>query len=129
MDKLTGLDFAPSTHPKRDGNSNMPVLTRRDSLGLRGTASGGDGSGGLRVRDQAVALVEEELQVLSSYTLSFSLLLLSYYDSDDDDDNDEYTNLCLSASCPFYSYTPHFPSPSPSFLPYLTIPFSSSIRH
>jgi hypothetical protein len=27
----------------------------------------------------------------------------------------------ISASCSFYSYTPHFPSPSPSFL-YLTIP-------
>jgi hypothetical protein len=26
------------------------------------------------------------------------------------DDEDEYTNRCLSASCSFYSYTPHFPS-------------------
>jgi hypothetical protein len=35
---------------------------------------------------------------------------------------DEYTNLCfcLSASCSFYSYTPHFLSPSPC-LPHLTI--------
>ena len=31
-------------------------------------------------------------------------------------DDDEYTNLSFfSASCSFYSYTPHFPSPSPSF--------------
>ena len=29
-------------------------------------------------------------------------------DDDDDDDDDEYTNLYLSASCAFYSYTPHF---------------------
>jgi hypothetical protein len=39
---------------------------------------------------------------------------------DDGDDDDEYTNLRLcSASCSFYSYIPHFPSPSPSisFLP------------
>ncbi len=31
--------------------------------------------------------------------------------ADDDDDGGEYTNLCLSASCSFYSYLPHFPSP------------------
>ena len=36
---------------------------------------------------------------------------------DGDDDDDEYTNLSFfSASCSFDSYTPHFPSPSPSFL-------------
>jgi hypothetical protein len=36
-------------------------------------------------------------------------LLCFYYDSDDNNNNaDEYTNLCLlSASCSFYSYTPH----------------------
>ena len=41
--------------------------------------------------------------------------LLYYYDEDDDDD--QYTNLSLSlsASCSFYSHTPHFPS-SCSFL-------------
>ena len=43
---------------------------------------------------------------------------------DDDGDDDEYTNLCLSASCSFYSYTLRLllPSPSFSFLPYLTMP-------
>ena len=30
------------------------------------------------------------------------------------DDDNEYTNT-FSASCSFYSYTPHFPSPSSSF--------------
>ena len=41
---------------------------------------------------------------------------------DDDDDGDEYTNLCLISLLPaaFYSYTLHFPSPSPSFT--ITIP-------
>ena len=50
---------------------------------------------------------------------NFSLLkLLSYYDEHDNnnnnDDDEEYTNLCLfsSASCSFYSYTPHFLLPS-----------------
>ena len=38
-------------------------------------------------------------------------MLLSYHDSEDV--NDEYTNT-FSASCSFYSYTPHFP-PSISF--------------
>ena len=50
----------------------------------------------------------------------FSLLLLSYYDSD----GDEYTNMTstISASCSFYSYTPHFPSSiSFSFLHYLSL--------
>ena len=37
-----------------------------------------------------------------------------YDNGDDDDDDDEYTNT-FSASCSFYSYTPHFPSPTPSF--------------
>ncbi len=41
--------------------------------------------------------------------------LLGFYD-DDDGDDDEYTNM-TSAFCSFYSYTPHFPSPPPSFLP------------
>ena len=39
------------------------------------------------------------------------------------DNDEEYTNLYLSASCSFYSYTLHFPSPSPC-LPYLAIPLS-----
>ena len=55
-------------------------------------------------------------------------MLLSY---DDNDDADEYTNLCLCISlllAAFYSYIPHFPS-SFSFLPYLTIPLSSSPSH
>jgi hypothetical protein len=43
-----------------------------------------------------------------------------HYDDDDGDDDgggdDEYTNLFLSASCSFYSYIPHFPSPSASFI-------------
>ena len=42
--------------------------------------------------------------------------------SGDDDDDDEYANLSFtSALCSLYSYTPHFPSPSPC-LPYLTLP-------
>merc|ERR1711991_441038 len=56
--------------------------------------------------------------------LIFNSLWHSGDDGDGDDgdgDDDEYTNLCLSASCSFYSYLPHFPSPSPC-LPYLTIP-------
>ena len=44
------------------------------------------------------------------------------YDDNDNEEDDEYTNLCLSASCSFYSYTPHFPSSiSFSFFPYLTM--------
>ena len=36
--------------------------------------------------------------------------------NEEEEENDEYTNLSFfSASCSFYSYTPHFPSPSPSF--------------
>ena len=58
------------------------------------------------------------------HSLSFSLLLLSYYDSDDDDDgddDDECTNLSFfSAFCSFYIYTPHLPSPF-SFLYYTLI--------
>ena len=55
-------------------------------------------------------------------------LLLSavtlYYDNDDDDDgdddgggddDDEHTNMASTLRS-FYSYIPHFPSPSPSFL-------------
>ena len=50
---------------------------------------------------------------------SLRLLMRLVYD---DDDDDEYTNLSFTpASCSFYSYTPHFPSPSPSF----TIPLYS----
>ena len=47
--------------------------------------------------------------------------LLHCYDGGndrDDDEEEQYTNLSIiSASCSFYSYTPHFPSlsPSPSF--------------
>ncbi len=41
------------------------------------------------------------------------------------DDDDEYTNLSFtSASCSFYSYTPHFSSPAPSFI-MLTIHYYS----
>jgi hypothetical protein len=47
-------------------------------------------------------------------------------DDNNDNDNDEYTNLSItSASCSFYSYTPHFPSPSPSF--YYTLILISAI--
>ena len=40
---------------------------------------------------------------------------------DDDDDDDEYTNLSFtSASCSFYSYTPHLPSSISLLLPSLS---------
>ena len=59
------------------------------------------------------------------YSNLFSMLSLYHYNDDDDGGggDDEYTNT-FSASCSFYSYIPHFPSPSPG-LHYLTIPLSS----
>ena len=51
----------------------------------------------------------------------YPVLTASFICSIIDDDgiviDDEYTNLCLSSllSAAFYSYIPHFPSPSPSF--------------
>ena len=57
--------------------------------------------------------------IIGKSLVSVATLLLLY-----DDDGDEHTNLylsaslrlCVSASCSFYSYTPHSPSLSPSFL-------------
>ena len=49
------------------------------------------------------------------------------YDGDGDGD-DEYTNLFFfSASCSFYSYTPHFPSPSLTIPLFLSQPSSPLI--
>ena len=41
-------------------------------------------------------------------------------DGDGDDDDDEYTNM-TSVSCSFYSYIPHFPSPSFTILTTLSL--------
>ena len=50
---------------------------------------------------------------------TFIALWLSAADGDGDA-ADEYTNFCLYFLATFYSYTPYFPSPAPSFLPSLS---------